>query len=81
VLKSALTTTAVTAYADFSKITHAALKVMEARYAHELAKTQRSEILPSLRKLPLFPDVLPSLEALRGRGFRLIALTNSTRMQ
>ncbi len=77
VLKLALATTVISNYAGFSRITEAALKVIEIRHSKELKPEASEAILSALRKLPPFPDVKPALERLRKEGFRLAALTNS----
>ncbi len=77
VLKIALATTARQAYADFSRITLAALKVVEQRRHKELQDAQRLELVHGLRRLPPFPDVPPGLEALVASGHQLVVLTNS----
>jgi len=77
VLKLALATTAMNHYREFSKITEAALKVVEERYQRRLNDTQREEILRTFKTLPAFSDVPDSLVALRNDGFRIVVLTNS----
>jgi 2-haloacid dehalogenase len=77
VLKLALVTTTVSAYSEFSKITQAALKVIEERHKLSLAEADRMEILQTLRKLPPFPDVKPGLQQLRQQGWRMVVLTNT----
>lgn len=77
VLKIALAATARQAYADFGRITVAALKVVEQRRHRELQEAQRLELIHGLRRLPPFPDVAPGLEALAAAGRQLAVLTNS----
>ncbi len=77
VLRIALTTTAVHAYAEFSGITQAGLKVIEGRRQRELNVSERSELMDGMLRLPPFPDVREGLESLRAADFRLVVLTNS----
>ena len=77
VLNLALATTAMNHYREFSKVTEAALKVVEERYQRRLNDTQREEILRTFKTLPAFSDVPDSLVALRKDGFRIVVLTNS----
>lgn len=77
VLKISLATTTRQAFADFSRITMAALKVVEQRRQRELQETQRFQLLQGLRRLPPFPDVPPGLEALQAAAYELVVLTNS----
>lgn len=77
VLKLALATTAMNHYREFTKITEAALKVVEERYQRGLNDTQREAILQTFQTLPAFSDVPDSLVALRNDGFRIVVLTNS----
>lgn len=69
--------TAAGEYAGFSDIAEASLKIVEERHQQELSAMRRKQMLQSLRELPPFEDVKPSLERLRSSGFRLIVLTNS----
>jgi 2-haloacid dehalogenase len=77
-LQIAIATSAINAYAEFSRVAQAALKVIATRYQRELSEKQRSEILDGLKTLPCFSDVKPGLEILRQRGLQLAVLTNSS---
>lgn len=77
VLKIALATTATGFYADFGRISKAALKIIEERQQRQLNEKQRSELIQRMRSLPPFPDVKEGFESLRGAGFQLAVLTNS----
>ncbi|MCI0353237.1 MAG: haloacid dehalogenase type II, partial [Acidobacteriales bacterium] len=77
VLKIALATTAIGAYAEFGSITRAALKIVEQRSQRSLSQEQWSDLLRRLRALPPFPDVEQGLEELQTRDFQLAVLTNS----
>jgi len=76
-LKLAHATTAMNHYREFSKITEAALKVVEERYQRRLDDAQREEILRTFKTLPPFCDVQDSVVSLRNNGFRIVVLTNS----
>lgn len=78
VLKIALATTVVNAYAEFGKISKAALIVIEQRYGRTLDETQRLEVLNKFRELPPFPDVEEGLHNLHVGGYTLAVLTNSS---
>ena len=71
VLKLTLASTLIGNYAEFSRITEAALKVTEIRHGKELKPKASEEILSALRKLPAFPEVKPALERLRKEGYRI----------
>ena len=77
-LQSALVATVTNAYTDFGAVGKAALDMTAARRGVELGDDDRQQILGAVRHLPPHPDVQPGLEQLRGAGFRLAALTNST---
>jgi 2-haloacid dehalogenase len=77
VIQSALLTTLLGDYHDFSAIGAAALEVTAARREVELVEEERRAILAGMRRLPPFPDVAESLEYLRAAGVRLAALTNN----
>jgi 2-haloacid dehalogenase len=77
-LQSALVATVTNAYTDFGAVGKAALDMTAARRGVELGEDERQQILGAVRHLPAHPDVQPGLDHLRGAGFRLAALTNST---
>lgn len=79
VLQTALVTTLLGEYADFSAIGAAALEMTAARRGVEVVPEERERILGGMRQLRPHADVRDGLERLRGAGFRLAALTNSTR--
>jgi 2-haloacid dehalogenase len=78
VQKLFLTSIAVNAYAEFTKVTEAALKVVEQRHGKILGPEDRIELLDKLKKLPPFADVNDGLESLHDAGFTLAVLTNSS---
>jgi len=77
-LQSALVSTVLHVYSDFSTIGDAALTMVAAREGVELADSDRKTILGAMRELPPHADVREGLERLRSGGLRLAALTNST---
>ena len=78
VLKLAFVSTIVGNYSDFGIIGQAALEVLEKRHGKPCTEEQRQKILSTMQKLPPHADVAEGLETLKKRGFRLVALTNST---
>ena len=77
-LQSAFVATMTDAYVTFGEAAGAALMMTEERLGVEVSEEDRREILGGLRNLPPHPEVPDSLDRLRGAGFRLAALTNST---
>jgi phosphoglycolate phosphatase-like HAD superfamily hydrolase len=56
----------------------AALGMLAEQTGTELGDDDRQAIAGQLRRLPAHPEVPAALERLRGAGFQLVALTNST---
>ena len=77
-LQSAFVATMTDAYVTFGEAAGAALMMTEERLGVEVSEEDRREILGGLRNLPPHPEVPDSLDRLRGAGFRLATLTNST---
>jgi 2-haloacid dehalogenase len=65
-------------YRPFGMIGVEALLVTAQRRGVTLDPEQASDIVAELRRLPPHPDVPAGLEALRGAGFRMVTLTNSS---
>ncbi|MFN2461815.1 MAG: haloacid dehalogenase type II [Candidatus Velthaea sp.] len=65
-------------YADFGVLSMRALAMVAAQRGHVLSDEERKTIAAAVRALVPHPDVTPALTHLRGAGFRLAALTNST---
>lgn len=78
VLQSALTTTLLDTYVDFSTIGRSALDTVAKRRGAMLSDLDHSALAEAMRTLPPHPDVPESLERLREAGFRLAALSNGT---
>ncbi len=73
-----LTETVTGVYQEFGAIGGAALKMLAEDRGVEISDENRGEVLDGMRQLPPHPEVEESLARLRGSGFRLAALTNST---
>lgn len=78
VLQTALVSTVLQEYSDFSSIGDAALTMVAERQGVKLAESERKAIMSAMRELPPHGDVREGLERLRSGGVRLAALTNST---
>lgn len=77
-IRTALLTTVAGPYVTFGEIGRRALDVLARRRGRALGDDEAKRILSRMRELPSHSDVRPALEMLKGRGFRLAALTNST---
>lgn len=77
-LRSMLVSTITGPYVEFPRLGRAALDVVARRHGHTLDDAQAKRVLSRVRELPAHPDVRPALERLRGAGFRMATLTNST---
>lgn len=78
-LQIAMTMTITGDYQDFSKAADAALEMTAAQKGVRISADDKKAILGEIRQLPPHGDVRPALDALRQRGTRLAALTNSTK--
>jgi len=78
-LQNAFVATITGAYSDFGALGNAALTMVAERRDVELADEDRQHILSGMRELPPHPEVEEGLRRLKDAGFRLTALTNSTR--
>lgn len=78
VLQSALTTTLLGTYVDFSTIGRGALDMVAQRRGVLLSDLDRSALAEAVRTCPPHDDVPESLSRLRDAGFRLAALSNGT---
>jgi 2-haloacid dehalogenase len=67
---------AMKTYRDFDVCTAAALDYTSGAFGAQLTDTQKARLLDRYRHLPVFPDVLPALDALHAQGARLLAFTN-----
>jgi len=76
VLQSALVTTVLDTYADFSAIGAAALEMVAARHDKSLSEAEQTAILDTVRQLPPHPDVPEALARLAAADIRMAALSN-----
>lgn len=79
VLQSALVSTVIGEYRDFTEIQYAALDTVARRLDVEVDRSVRDAIVGGMKTLSPHPDVLPALTRLRAAGFHLATLTNSPR--
>lgn len=77
-IHSALTLTAARAYRPFGEIAAACLPAIAARYGRAATRDHQRELGERLRRLPAHPDAAPAIRELRGAGFGVVTLTNST---
>lgn len=77
-LRSMLTSAVVGPYVPFPQIARASLSTTARALGREIDDAGAKAILSKVRELRAHPDARPALEQLRGRGFRLATLTNST---
>jgi 2-haloacid dehalogenase len=77
-LQSAFLTTITGPYIPFGEHFKAALAITAVRHRARMDAQDEAAILRQVRELPPHPEVRGALERLRGAGFRLAALTNST---
>lgn len=77
-IQSALVATVTGAYRQFGEHAMAALDMVAETSGVELTDGDRAAIGAQMRQLPAHPEVPAALRRLRGEGFRMAALTNST---
>lgn len=77
-IRSMLVSTTAGPYIEFPRLARTALELMARRHSRQLDEGQLKAILGGVRRLPAYPEVRPALERLRGAGFRMATLTNST---
>jgi len=66
-------------YHDFGQIGAAALMMVAEAQGIEVTPEQaRKAIVETITKLPAYPDVAPSLQALKDKGYKIVSLTNSS---
>jgi 2-haloacid dehalogenase len=78
-LQSAFLTTITGPYKPFGDHFRAALAITALRRGLRVSPDDERAILAGVRTLPAHTDVRPALERLRSAGYRLAALTNSTK--
>ena len=77
-IQSALVATVTGAYHPFGAHAMAALEMTAGQAGVTLADDDKEAVAAQLRQLPAHPEVPAALQRLRGAGFQLAALTNST---
>lgn len=77
-IHSALTLTAARTYRPFGEIAAGCLPVIAARHGRTATRDHQRELGERMRRLPAHPDAAAAIRALRGAGFGVVALTNST---
>ncbi len=66
-------------YHDFAEIGVAALRMVAESNHIELSKDDaEAAIVPVIRTLPAYPDVIPGLRSLKAAGIKLVSFTNSS---
>ncbi|WP_404418032.1 haloacid dehalogenase type II [Marinospirillum sp.] len=78
-LQYSLVTTVADHYRDFAEIAVACLQMTARNQGIELDEATAKKAVAPIRALPAHPDVVPALERLNAAGYRLFALTNSSR--
>ena len=76
-LQLALVSTITGEYVDFSTAQRAALAMLAERTGTRIGPGDVEAIVGGMRRLPPHPEVRGALEALRGSGLQVCALTNS----
>lgn len=77
-LHYSLVVTLADQYKDFGELGVAALLVVAQNHGVTLSPEKAREAVSVIRSLPAHPDVRPALEELKGEGFRMATLTNSS---
>lgn len=77
-LQYSLVTTVADQYFDFGEIGAACLRMVAQTRGIELSEEASKQALAPIRSLRPHPDVVPALEQLKGAGYRLVTLTNSS---
>ena len=65
-------------YVDFSVCTKQALDFCCLQYKVKLTASQKEQLLWEYRELPVFPDVVAGLQALKKEGHKISAFSNGT---
>ena len=78
-LQYSLVSTASKQYADFGNIGAATLRMVAANKGIQLSEEDAKEALKPLRSLPPHPEVKEALGNIRNSGYRMVALTNSSK--
>jgi 2-haloacid dehalogenase len=77
-IHSAVTLTAARTYRPFGEIGAACLPPVAARHGRTATGDHQRELGERMRRLPAHPDAEAAIRQLRGAGFGVVTLTNST---
>jgi 2-haloacid dehalogenase len=77
-LHHSLVVTLADQYQDFGELGVAALLMVARNHGVDLSPESARQAVSVIRSLPAHPDVRPALEELKGEGFRMVTLTNSS---
>jgi 2-haloacid dehalogenase len=77
-LHNSLVVTLADQYKDFGELGVAALLMLARNHGATLSPETAKQAVSVIRSLPAYPDVRPALEELKGEGFRMVTLTNSS---
>jgi 2-haloacid dehalogenase len=77
-LHNSLVVTLADQYKDFGELGVAALLMVARNHGVTLSPETAKQAVSVIRSLPAHPDVRPALEELKGEGFRMVTLTNSS---
>ncbi|MDO6736708.1 haloacid dehalogenase type II [Wenyingzhuangia sp. 2_MG-2023] len=78
-LHYSLVTTASRQFTDFGSIGSAALKMVAANHNIQLSDEQTKEAMLAFNSLPPHPEVKEALILLKQTGYKMVALTNSSK--
>jgi 2-haloacid dehalogenase len=77
-LQYSLVVTVTDQYQHFGEVGVAALLMVARNHSVNLSLEEARRAVSSIMSLPAHPDVRPALEELKGEGFRMVTLTNSS---
>ena len=77
-LHYSLVVTLADQYKDFGELGVAALLMVARNHGVTLSPETAKQAVSLIRSLPAHPDIRPALEELKGEGFRMVTLTNSS---
>jgi 2-haloacid dehalogenase len=77
-LQYSLVVTVTDQYQHFGEVGVAALLMVARNHGVNLSPEEARRAVLSIMSLPAHPDVRPALEELKGEGFRMVTLTNSS---
>jgi 2-haloacid dehalogenase len=77
-LHHSLVVTLADQYKDFGELGVAALLMVARNHGVNLSPETAKQAVSVIRSLPAHPDVRPALDELKGEGFRMATLTNSS---